>query len=750
VERQILFRDYQEQTAQDHKDLQDFARASFDHLVYDAVTKTRRYSGFSTIKSAQAELQVQPGRFYATDGAIYNRATTLVQSVLSYLPAAAKRVISLTAYGVENETDVEERDFLVDVATGRTEPDAVSTTRSRDAILTIVSGAESADPQPPAIPVSSVEIARVLLDTTQVVSVTMMTENQVTSTEDLDIRAAVLEAFKRLIEPRVASLASDLAALANKINDHGDKIDIIHIMQDLAEVKEKVHLPATYSDYGASYFIWADPDVSDLTDSLHLGFDAKVEEGVRFPDAAANEFEVTLFSQLDQNASLQGGFLLPRYDHRLKISTGSYAADLGMAQYGYQTYGLVEKKLHKERIRYGGTYMRCVNGAVMWSGGDATTNAWWLDDFTSEQYNTTTTFDGHWYRTDYYWKDSWSVPYWELETIQHNINGAQIAQSFLVANDMWATRLGFYVTSKAAAENIYVSLVEVTTGVPDISKAILHQVYPAANIMAGWNRIDIPPTFLSKGGRYAVVLTSAANHRVGMAAGGSYLDGTFFYSMDGAYYLGDFTKELMIEVWCAQFAASQVTIEFAPITLDGGFRNVDLQARMMVPASTDLVLEVRPNGSGEWLQLTQDNISALSNAPPLAQFRGRFIGTPDIAPGIGLAGSRCKVTRPKTVFTHVWKNVTLAAPSTHVSVKLVLERFDATPHTCNVTLRVGSAWVNPTTVTTQLVDVAAMRYERVCTFNLAAATNTFSIRAIGTTNSPANLFHIAEELYWSS
>ena len=95
MEKQILFRDYQEQQAQDHKDLQDFARASIDHLVYDAVTKSRRFSGFNTIKTAQTELQIQPGRFYANDGAIYNRSTTLVQSVLSYLPAAARRGISM-------------------------------------------------------------------------------------------------------------------------------------------------------------------------------------------------------------------------------------------------------------------------------------------------------------------------------------------------------------------------------------------------------------------------------------------------------------------------------------------------------------------------------------------------------------------------------------------------------------------------------------------------------------------------------
>ena len=39
------------------------------------------------IKTAQAEIQVAPGRFYDVLGAVYHRDTTLVQSMLTYLPA---------------------------------------------------------------------------------------------------------------------------------------------------------------------------------------------------------------------------------------------------------------------------------------------------------------------------------------------------------------------------------------------------------------------------------------------------------------------------------------------------------------------------------------------------------------------------------------------------------------------------------------------------------------------------------------
>ncbi|WP_200888556.1 hypothetical protein, partial [Staphylococcus aureus] len=146
MEKTVQFRDYQEEQAADHNDLQSFARASIDHLVQDAVTSSRRFSGFNTVKSSQAEITVSPGRFYDQGGAVFNKDAATVLSMVSYLAAASKRYVVLSAYGNENETDIEERDFLTNVDTGATEPKSVAMTRSRDAVLTIYSGAESPDP----------------------------------------------------------------------------------------------------------------------------------------------------------------------------------------------------------------------------------------------------------------------------------------------------------------------------------------------------------------------------------------------------------------------------------------------------------------------------------------------------------------------------------------------------------------------------------------------------------------------------
>lgn len=762
MEQQVIFRDYQEQQAADHNDLQSFVRGALDHVVADAVTRSRRYAGFNVIKSAQTEATVAPGRFYDQDGAVFARATSVIQSVVSYLPAASKRIVSIVAYGVENETDVEERDFLTNVETGQTEPQAVAMVRSRDAVVAFIQGAESSDPQPPAIPATNVEIARLLLDTVQIVSVTMIAANAVESTENLDLRTDLLEDFKDKTGPRLTSLASDLASLQSRINALGTNRGLQRIAEDLAKVKASLRYPATASDYGADWFL--DASLSDTGNVAAQGYDARVEEGARFPDANADEFEISLFSANDPNASLSNGVLLPKYTHELRIATGVFATDLGIAQYGFQTVEMKQGFMSRTRLRYGGSNFVCSNtnnwGQISNPDGARTVPVQGLYD--SAAWNLIVV-GGEWWdgvnspheiiRYDSYWLDTWNEPFIYAVTVDHTLTGAHVAQTFLASNDLWATKLGLYVSQKGANEDIHVALCEVANGVPNLDRTIMKTVIAQADIVVGWNRFVIPPTFLQKGARYAVVLVSNANHKLGMADGQGFLEGTFFYSTDGGYFQGDLTKDLMLEVYGARFNAAQVTIEFAPINLDGGFRFIDILAAMWVPQSTQLIWEMRPNGAGDWQPLTKDNTTILAAAPPLAQFRARFVGTGTMQAALTLTGSRVHVSRPKLAFKHVSTTIVLATPSDEIHIKVLLEGFDETPHdhTCVLKTGVGLVNENPDTTTTTLISLPDERYEREYVFLLAGGNiSQFRIVQTGATNSAQNTFHVAERTYYAA
>jgi hypothetical protein len=681
----------------------------------------------------------------------------LTQSLATYVAAAAKRVVTVSAYGQEVETDVETRDYLTDVDTGTVEPRAVAMTRSRDAQLVFTAGAEAADPVPPAVPATHVVVAHIIVDTTQIVSIEMQDQNGVVSTDALDIRTDLLEAFRAIIEPRVSSLASDLADLANRVNSLGENSEIFKVMQDLARVKESLRYPPDASGFDADFFL--DLNKSDYQNTLLLGYDAKLEEGIRFSDANANQFEIQLFSANDPNASNVGGYLMPKFNSVLKIQTGAFTEELGIAQYGYQVHTMKQGFMSRSRLRYGGGLDVCSNGNsynIPGQPADAT-NLYDFNTvgFTNSYVSARDPYNYYHYaeRTETWWFDTWEEPFMYDVTTDLSITGAQVAQTFLVSNDLIATQVGFYITAKGANEDIHIALAEVIAGQPDLDKVILKTTYPQASIVNGWNLLPIQPTFLQKGKRYAFVFISNANHKIGMTSGQSYLDGTFFYSTDGIYFQGDLTKDMMIQVYGAQFAAAQVAIEFAPINLDGGFRTVDILAEQWVPASCELVYEMRPNGTGEWQPLIADNAGVLGMAPPLAQFRARFVGTSDMMPILHLTGSRVKVYRPKTTFKHVSIRHTVPAMANvagNLVLEILLEGFDSTPHTHGCTVRVGSTEYNPaTTVTVQKDDPSAKRYQKTMTFNLPAGTTNFIIEQTGTTNSPQVTYHVAERTYYT-
>jgi hypothetical protein len=757
MEKKIIFRDYQEQQAADHTNLQTFVQTSLDHIVADAVVDGNRYAGFDITQSATTEIQISSGRFYGTLGDVYNRDTVTTQSMLPFLPAVSKRYVLVTVGGSTVDTEVQERDFLVNVDTGQTEPDSVATQRVRQANISFVSGTESADPQLPATPANVAVIGWVRLNSSGIEAISNNTSYKVNSTEALHNRAKSLEAWKGIIGPRVDDLAGDIADLTKRLNSVGTNRGMIDIKKDLARVKEALGFPEGAAGYGADRFL--DRTGSDYTNAATLGYDAKVMEGVRFPDANADQFEITLFSNNDPNAKVTNGILLPKFTDVVKVQHAHFNSALGIAQYGFQNHTMKEGYMSRMRLRHSDTLLTCENGWWYYSGEASPIGPQNLYDLDSWEIST---LELSWVdpndpshyilREDGYWIDSWKEPFMYAQTTNHVINGAKIAQTFLASSDFWATKIGFAIAQKGGSGDIHVALCEVEDGAPNPSKTLAKVTYPHASIVTGWNDISINPTFLQKGKLYAVCLVSNANHQVWIGGGDeapskSYLQGTLFYSTDGQYYLGDLTQDMCFRVWGAQFAATQVTIEFQPINLDGGFRYIDILKHAWVPASTQLVFEVRPSGAGNWIPLNKQNKAALSASPALAQFRARFVGTTAMQPALKLTGSRVLVSRPKLAFRHV--SSTLSCPSTTaITVEAKVEGFNDTPHDLTCRIRSGGIYVDPvSTVVKQISSRPVHMF--TWTFN-PAATTSFRIEFNGATNSAGSTFHISERVFYTT
>jgi len=770
MERRVKFADYQEQTASDHNNLQAYAAESLDHLTFDAVTKTRRYAGFAVTKSAQAEVTVQAGRFYDSNGSIFNRGTPIVQSVISHLAAASRRIVAITASGNTVDTDLVEREVLVDVETGQTESESVSITLARQAVISFIPGSESTDPTTPAIPATHVLVATVLVDTTQVVSVTMAPLNEVESTEDLDLRARALELFKTTFEPIIAGLKGDIAALWEAMKNRGSNQDLHQIWRDIATLKELAELPDE-GGYGADRFL--DALESDVDNTFALGYDAKVEMGIRFPDANADILEMDIFSANDPNASKTDGFLLPAWTHSLRINNDITTHALGISQYGFQTFDLIQGTMSRERLRYGAVFTACTNSS-WWKSGqfNPITGNFERAGETFEVLNVADMTQQH---AAIYLKqifrDRITEPYWYTLPVNHSITGALVAQSFLAPNDMWATKLEFRLIAKGGNENVHVAICELTAGVPDLSKTIAKVTVPHANLISdSFIAFAIPPTFLKAGRRYAFVFVSNANHQIAMSSGSRFLDGSFFYSTDGAFFQGDLTRDIVFRLYAAKFNNAISTVELEAWNLDGGIRYIDAMADMVTPESCQAVFEVLPNGATDWTALVAGESDPFASAPPLVRARIRFVGTQDIQAGIKLTGSTVQLARPKLTFKHVSEAITIpitgavAGNTASITVETELEYFDdhigggppTQPHDHDCSIVFDPAGT-PTTEgaasqadeVLEVISGNVKRIRRTYLFNtLPAGETSFVIVQEGDTNAAGSTYHVASRVHY--
>lgn len=775
MEQTVIFRDYQKAQTSDFNNIQLFTQQTFDDLIGDAVTATLRYAGFNTVQSNTAEITIAPGRFYGTNtdnevGAIYILQTQTILSLVQYLciSQGTNKILTLVVYGSLDQVDVETRDFLTNVQTLQTQPQAVAMTSSRDAVLAIVAGAESAIPTPPVTGVGQVPIASIVVDANGIDSVTMLPLAQVTSTEDLNARLTNVENFDSQVTPRLASLAANIASLANQLAALSPATAlIIELMKDVALLKATAGLPQTYAQYGGSYFMWADPTQYDTTNAQSLGFNCTIYNGIRFPAQNASQMPISLFNPIDPNATYNAasGLLLPAYTEILSLQTGVYSTSIAIGQYGYQTFTNQVINIPYMSLQYGGTYYLCDN-----TGGATYTapyGAALLPNFTSTEVLSSTIPDVAMVlhtQVNYLWLNQWTEPYWTTFATNHTINGALIAQSFLISNDMWITKIGIYLATIASpSADISINLCQCTNGQPDLTMVIGTGILTSANLVVGMNYLEISPAFAVAGSRMAVTVISNANHQLGLAAAGSYLDGTFFYSLDGAYFLGDFTKEMMLEIFSAQFNTNQTTIEFNALSLQGGIRAIDLRAQTEIPGSCSLTYETQESGSGTWVPIAVTPTAPgppFSDAPVLMLFRGRFIGSPSIMPGIVLPSSVMTLWCPAPTFTFVSIAETLAAPTnTSITIQLSVQNFNLTAHSISsgtgaddgyiaIYTGVGLTRHNPNSVTVALTDAPSNTYTVTATFNVTSIS-VFTMVIHGTTNSVADVFLVGQLVWWA-
>lgn len=761
MENRVNFREGMDIDPEDHNNLQSYAQTSLDHVVLDAITAKQRYSGFTVTKTGITSVGVEPGRLYS-GGKRFAKTASTAQDFSTGLPLAGKRIVAVVVWGNEQDTGVTPREFLINEETGASEPRPVAMTKARLANVQFAQGADAPDPTPPIIDAGYTAVAYVTISTSGVEKIEMLTANRVENLDEIGDSVDSLNVFKSEAGPKISTLASDLAKLNNQLKASAGGALLERMLQRLAVLEYNDRIPTTAVDSFADYFL--SPDQIDFTHPLSH---CKVGEGLRFPDFNAAEAQLQIFDPLNPKVTIRGGTMFPAYDRELWLANTNFASEAQVAGFSYQSFSMVQKTMSRQRIRYGSEFTVCTN-STFWATGtyDYFTQTFRRGDevFQTAQifsYDNVLNFDASGnpiqhsnLRLKQIFIDNVEEPYWDKVTVDHTVNGAQIAETFLQGQDIWLDAVGLYFTRLANSGGCTVSICEVTKyGTPNLQSVISHTTLDRSQMLAYPLETVVPiqPTFLQAGKRYAILITTAADHWVGMTPGEDFTQGTFFYVLDGAYAQGDGTRDLMFKLYRSKFRSNRTVVELQTLSLAGGILSIDVNADVIQPNSTNLTYEIQPAGSGAWFNLLDIDSYMLGrggSTPVTCNFRVVMAGSPDMMPALALSGSKVRVSRPDVTRVSVTKPKVMAAPSSTVHLLQRYENFDGNLNAVTAKLRTGAGYntvVTPTSVITDTgVDEKGQPFlEAHYVFALGAPISSYCVQEEASTQSPMACFHTA-------
>ena len=132
MEKSVIYRDRQELQAADLNNTQAWGDEARRHLIGDAITSERLFTGLTVSGRSATELEVAVGRLYdGPTGKVYALDVAQVQSVFAMLPLQDQKWVAVSVFGQEEDTSIEPRDFLIDLQTREVEPEAVAMQRRR-------------------------------------------------------------------------------------------------------------------------------------------------------------------------------------------------------------------------------------------------------------------------------------------------------------------------------------------------------------------------------------------------------------------------------------------------------------------------------------------------------------------------------------------------------------------------------------------------------------------------------------------
>lgn len=762
--RRVLFDPRQRVTTQDMLDVGLFPQQSFDHYTRTLLLSGTWFSEFPIAWTVGAtEITVGRGLIFIGGlGYINDTPGGAPMSLLTHLPGANRRYITVYAFASEQDEDPEPRTFLTDPATGAMVGQNKSTEEVRWANLALAVSDPAPEPNLPSIASNQVAIADILVDPGGIVSLTYREANRAPSLQLHNSLLADFTAWRTQIGAVIDTLQTQLASLASRIIGLAPMNLLLDVARDLATTKETLDLPDDYKAYHADLFL--DDGESNVG---HVDYLAKIEEGIRFPHAAESISQLALLNASTDVVRVQDDFMLPAYDEYVKVANAANVTQISVLQWAISLIVKIRLTRVRRRIRHGRKVY------FSWSSTTIKFETGVVDPIPAVFQMPGETFAAvpgvvagqpitrvgrrvvHWHhnRRRGHWRDKIvTMVRWREKVTTWSHSGATFGQTFLNADDGWLTGVDLYFSAKASTGDVHMALCEVNeSGNPDPESVVDEVTVLAADLKLYPTPTPFnfgAPHMLESGKRYALLVQTTGAHYVAMSNKNNYVNGSFFQSTDGAWYSGSLTNDLAFRLRYAKFRQTRVEVQMSALQLAGGILGIDINAETVEPSGTNVEYEVQlGNIRYPLTEFTEDD--PLVGLPALLPLWAVFTGTRDLMPGIGVgANSRVVVWRPRSDYRHVSDPIIFPSIVDTIYVDVRAEDWRGAPyHTLLVRLMHGASFATLKTasVITDEIDptnsaVLFRRYQ--FDFSAGNEITTCLIRIEGTTDNVVTTYGI--------
>lgn len=749
--------DNQVVTLEDFQNLASLPRKNQDALIRTAIENGQSYAGGTVTKGTTTQVVVESPVFLLKNNALYsnNEGANITVDLLSNLPPTGnKRIVAILVQAQEFNDATRPRDFEVDgtVYPPVMDPQTSETLVNRFANVTFQVGDAAPSPSRPIVDAANTVLAWVTLSSTEIVLVEQNLAGRIPTLSEVGGRVKILETWREVAEPTLNGLKADVSKLVDASRGKADRNFLGYMLEQLARLNEQVGVTSTASYNKTNYFL-----TDDDSDTAHINYVAKVQEGVRFADDNANRAVLALETPGDTRFQVgSDGTLLPKYKEGVLFSVWAKDSEVAVSNAGSQTVNYVLKTVSRSRIRYGNSMLVC-------------TNAQWWQTGRFDAVKGTFERGGETFRVEFvaqhpsgnpnhgilrltkFWYDTYEEPYWEAQVVAASYTGNVASNTFVMPRSGWITGFNLGFSRVDTGGDVRLILCEAREdGSPNYAKAVADVTVTAANLKVFPERtkFPLPPTYLSGGKRYAWAIITAGNHWLAMAEGNKYAQGTFFTSTDGVWSQGNIAQDASFEPIVAEFEVPRLSINLSGFNLTGGITDIDLDLEQIVPEGTNIIFEVKVGTTWYPLEQVASGTHPLAGLPALVEVRMILVGTTEVMPGIKVGTSYRTVSRPRVDTTHISLARTAPSAVTEIQVVSLLEHYVEADHDCVVTILTGASYgteVTAAAVKDKILPDGSIRRTHTFTTGIPVGTTSWKVKSAMTTSSALKIFHIAEQ-----